>query len=422
MPDKLEIPPHVAAHIIQRVGESGQPPECGVGEIQVGFDPYLDVLVSEYLDPIVGSGRNATFKLVQAGFGGGKSLFLRCVRDLGWERGMASAIVCLSAKECPFDNALLIYRAVAAVVSLPPADRWTESEPGLDYTLRNRIETLRDQLGESGVRKWIRTELRRARVDSRAFRNAVVAFVTAVLDRDEEAEDLIGGWLLGEKVRASLVAEHNIRDSITTANGFRMLRSLVQILNALGCPGLVLGFDEVDKNLSLSRRRREAVAENLRELLDRCGTGALPGLVCLYAVPPEFLRHVVPEYPALQQRLEAPHPLASASPQSVLIDLEEVSLAPEALLIAIGGRLLKLFEHARGVTLDADLQLANLTRLAKEVSESSFEVAHRRAFVKSAVDLLFRQQADEHAITDEELRALVGQSAIDDTTGPGEEF
>src|SRR5690606_25726389 len=121
---------------------------------------------------------------------------------------------------------------------------------------------------------------------------------------------------------------------------FQALRSMCQLLVGYGFPGLVLMFDEVDRNLSLSNRRIQALGDNLRQVIDLCGASQLPGVLFLYAVPPEFLRLVVPEYPALDQRLRSPLPMSKHSPQAALIDLEQLALQPEELLEAIGNRLL----------------------------------------------------------------------------------
>jgi hypothetical protein len=185
-----------------------------------------------------------------------------------------------------------------------------------------------------------------------------------------------------------------------------MLRSLCQGLQGVGSPGLLLGFDEVDRVMALAARRRRSIADNLRQLIDACGREVMPGLLCLYAVPPEFMSGVVTEYPALQQRLRGPVALSERSPQAALIDLERLDLPPRELLAQVGLRILALHEVASGVSFDRSLQEANLRALAQEVHECSFEVAHRRAFVKAAVQLLQWQANDEHPVTREQLREL----------------
>jgi len=60
--------------------------------------------------------------------------------------------------------------------------------------------------------------------------------------------------------------------------------------------------------------------------------------------------------------------------------------------------------------------------LADEVLASSFEVAHRRAFVKAAVELLHRQTAAEGLLTPAEARSLAGQGGEVVALGVGDGF
>jgi hypothetical protein len=128
----------------------------------------------------------------------------------------------------------------------------------------------------------------------------------------------------------------------------------------------------------------------------------------MYAVPPEFLRNIVPDYPALYQRLRSPVALSVRSPQAVLIDLEELDLEPVDLLAEIGKRILEVFEIARDCDFDRDKQAGNARSLASACVNSYFEVNHRRLFVKTWVDYLYHQLVDgEMALGEEDASNLV---------------
>lgn len=404
-----ELPsPALARAILSRLGEIGQPPEVGIEHLNVGNEQVLGVLEREYLEPISQTRRGSSFKLVQGYFGGGKTHFLTVVRERAWRHGMASAYVGLSPDECPFDDPLRIYQAVARELTWPPQDREVAPARGVEHALGVALDDRRAALGDEGYTAWL-DGLERLPVDSPAYRNAVLAFARARAANQRRDEDLLAGWLRAEPVTASEVRRFGIRELPGRDNGFRMLRSLCQVLQGIGAPGLLLCFDELDRTLSLPARRRRAIADNLRQLIDLCGREALPGLLCLYAVPPEFMRHVVSEYPALQQRLEGPAALSERSPQAAVIDLERLDVADEELLVRIGQRILALFRIGRAPDLDEALQERNLRGLAAEVAASSFEVAHRRAFVKAAVELLHQQVAQPGPLPAAELRRLAGQ-------------
>ena len=343
-----------------------------------------------------------------------------CARQAAFARSLAAAIVSLSPEETPFDDPVRIYQAVAREIAAPPLDPDVPPARGIEIALRVFVEERLEGLDHAARVAWV-DQLRRIPVDAPACRAAVVAFARAIVDDDPGKEDIAGAWLRGETLRAEEIRPLGIRENLERSNAFRMLRSLCQLLQGIGVPGLLLAFDEADRTLSVSSRRKRAIADNLRQLIDHCGQEHLPGLVCLYAVPPEFMREVVTEYPALQQRLEGPATLSRRSPQAAIIDLENLDLDPEDLLVQIGLRILLLVEVARGVSLDPRLQEQNLRRLAEHVLERSFEVAHRRAYVKAAVDLLQQQIHAENAIAYADIIAFTPRVPVAELPG-GDDF
>jgi hypothetical protein len=127
----------------------------------------------------------------------------------------------------------------------------------------------------------------------------------------------------------------------------------------------------------------------------------------------------------LYQRLKSPVPLSSRSPQAVLIDLEQLDLAPEALLTELGIKLISVFEDAGDVSLNLKKQSQNAAVLAKVCAEAVFEVNHRRLFVKSWVDFLFSQLVDgESDLTEEDAKQLIwtGQQTLTEVAETEDEF
>ncbi|MBI4703452.1 MAG: DUF2791 family P-loop domain-containing protein [Deltaproteobacteria bacterium] len=386
------ISPELARHILQRVGESGQPPEQGIAHLNVGNDSYLRILEAEYLTRLARNPLGSSFKLVQGYYGGGKTHFLYCVRDLAWRHGLLTAIVNLSPRECPYDDAVKIYGAVAAALSAPPVSEPSAPTRGLTDVLRDLVDDRRAALGEARAREWIQKTAARVAVESHSFRKAAAGFMEACLEGDAARQAVLEPWLLGEPVPATDTRPLGVYECLEPSTGFRMLRSLCQAVAGYGLAGTVMLFDEVDRNLSLTSRKMHAVGDNLRQVIDLCGQARLPATLFLYAVPPEFLRNVVPEYPALEQRLRSPVPLSERSPQAAVIDLERLDLEPVALLTAIGQRLLRIFAAATSWTPDAAAEEQNCALLAETMAAHTFEVSHRRLFVKTYVDFLHQQQ------------------------------
>ena len=416
VPAQHVVSAHAAKHIIQRLGETGQPPERGALAVNVGTDEFLRVLRDEYLVPMKEFGRNSSFKLVQAPFGGGKTQFLHCLREVAWCEGFATALVGVSPQECPFDDPRKIYEAVIRAIESPPGSPDDEPATGLDVLLRDVARDRAQRYGKEPFREWLRDEFAHARVESRAFLRAVRLFMESVLDDEPEREELLRAYLFGEIATSRELLELQIRERMGDDNAFRFLRSLVQTLRALETTGVVLLFDELDRVLSLTVRRRKAIGDNLRQMIDHCGQSVLPSLLWVYAVPPEFLQTVVPEYPALQQRLKGAARFGSSSPLQPIIDLDRLPLGPTELLAGIGERLLELYELGFDCRFDRGIQESNLRALASEYGESFLETGTRREFVKAAVQLLTSQHRDrEVAFEAGDIVRLAGREG---TSGP----
>lgn len=401
----------LARRILDRVGSTGQPPERGAGLVNVGTDEILDVLRHEYLIPIRERVGNSTFKLVQAPFGGGKTHFLHCLRETAWQEGFATAIVGLSPKECPFDQPRSIYREVAQRIEYPPSSLEAEPAQGLEALLKDvATEKIADN-GADAFRDWIETEFRDLGVESRSFHRAVAEYFEALVDGQRDAQELLGDYLHGEELSKEDRWRFKLREVFDDKVAFKWLRSLAQCLHALDLPGVVFMFDEMDRNMSLPTKRRQAIGDNLRQMIDYCGQSYLPGVVWCYAVPPEFMDTVVPEYPALAQRLKGPTQFGATSHMQPIIDLDQLPLGSEALFRGIGHKLYELAGIAFDHRFDDAIQDTNLRRLSRVMEEQSLESGTRRRFVKAAASMIESQRREgERELDDREVRALCGGS------------
>ncbi len=418
--NKLAMDERIANHILSRMGEIGQPPEQGIQFVNVGNEEYLEIINREYLHSLLTEARGSAFKLVQGYFGGGKTHFLHCVRDLAWNEGFLTAMVSLSRQACPFDDPHLVYKAVAEVVTMPSSDMFGEPSRGLPDVLRNWADANVMKLSEEEFNMWFKATALRVPVRNHNFRRAVAEFVRAYRKDDAQGEAILECWLHGDAVPQADVKHYGVFGTIERSNAFQSLCSMAQIFKGYGLPGLVLMFDEVDRNLSLiSGKKLRTWVDNLRQVVDMCGGSELPGVLFLYAVPPEFMRNVVPEYPALDQRLSCPLSMTRRSPQAALIDLEKLSLEPYELLYAIGKKLLDVAEIAWSWQCDRELQERNAHLLADRMSQYVFESGHRRQFVKAWISFIHSQHlGGECELSEEEaMRLITNDLGLGDKSG-----
>ncbi len=245
--------------------------------------------------------------------------------------------------------------------------------------------------------------LEAAAIDSLAYKNAILAYFEALIREQDERLDSLTRWLMGVNTTpedTKRLREVGVTGKITRPNAFRMLRSLTQTIRALSYSGLVLLFDEVDRMSSIGGKAEKLATDNLREVIDRCRDD-LPGAMFVYAAPPQFINDIVPRYPALQQRLRSPGRFSHANHFSPLINIDHLDLDENDLMLAIGEKLIPLYEMAFDVQLDEKMQQANAAIMANVARDVFLDISHRRLFVKSFVTELARQHAEgEHLLSE----------------------
>lgn len=343
----------LARSVIESVGASGTPPETGLKHFSVGLDPYLNAIRDEYLKTFIKEGGSA-FKLVVGPFGGGKTHFLYSVRDAAWEENFAVSYVSLTPNETPFHSLNLVYRSLAAQIALGPDIR------GIEAVVEN------SPVWEGSLESS--------------------SFAQALRDRN---------WpvLKGEELEKS--------------DAPRNIRSLIQWIRLAGKSGLVILFDEAELTPSFSRKQKEILINNLRELIDRCCQSSFRGAMVFYAIPDEkTLEGRGTAYEALKQRLATVFDVPN--PTGIKIFLEKISQDPIGFLTEVGMRLCAVYEAAYGIKLDGAKLVPALKTLAAACHEERFaDVSYKRLFVQSAVRLMHQIRASkDYTLTRESAKGL----------------
>lgn len=412
----------LARHIVEVLGSTGTPPARGVQHFNVGNRSLLDALDQYYFSSYLQDGGGA-YKMIIGDYGSGKSHFLYCLRDLAWSRGFAVAKVDLSPVETPYNDQRLVYAAVARNLIWHEEEEEISDEQGLTRFLEGTLQrfvgppTL-ETLSHANYTGLVDT-LEAAAVDSLAYKNAVLGYFDALIRGHESRLESLTRWLMGSTTTpddTKILREIGVTGKITRPNAFRMLRSLVQVIRALSYSGLILLFDEVDRMASIGGKAEKLATDNLREVIDRTRDD-LPGGMFVYAVPPQFINDVVPRYPALQQRVRAPGRFSRVNHFSPQISLEHLDLDENDLMLAIGEKLIPIYETAFDGELDRPVQHANAAILANVARDVFLDVSHRRLFVKAFVTELARQHAvGQHTLTEDEAIAII-RGQVDELSG-----
>lgn len=385
------ISKNVARSIIETVGGTGNPPEYGCQFFTAGIDEYLNPLEQEYLSSHIREGGTA-FKMIVSTYGGGKTHFLYCVRELAWKHGFALSYVRLSPTETPFHKLESVYQSIVSHLTYPmnPEELLSGYEEGIESFIKVWYARKTSELQSKGVTgDRLKDELNTyissmPNLNSISFTNAVKEAFRCLLDRREVDFSKILQWLRVEGTDKSL-RNFQILQKIDKSTAFSMIRSVVRWVREIGYSGLIVLFDEAELTPSMSGKQKDTLLSNLRELIDECGQGTLANSMFFYAVPDEkFLEGRTQIYTALNQRLSTV--FEKLNPVGVKIYLDQLSRSPKDILVDIGMKLAPIFETAYSVKFDGDMIKKSVSNVAHAAHEQRYlEVGHKRLFVIAVI-------------------------------------
>lgn len=383
----------IARRIIDTVGANGIPPEYGFQYFTEGLDPYLSIIKGEYLASFIKHGGSA-FKMVVGVYGGGKTHFLYCVREIAWEHKFVVSYVSLSPGESPFHKLELVYQAIVKglVPTLTLDERLSGYEKGIVSFLRSWYSTKNQEFRKMGLSgEELRKELLEyiehiGGIESISFANAVKSAFGALLDKKEEDFINICQWLTGEGYDRRIHGRYGILQKIDKTTAFPMIRSLVRWIREIDYSGLVILLDEAERVPSLSTKQKELHLNNLREVIDACGHTNFQGVMIFYAVPDEnFLEGRTQIYEALKQRVATV--FDEFNPTGVKIELEKIAIEPVEFLKKVGRKLRQIYEIAYNHKFD-DAKTENTIKIAADSAyeERYGDIGYKRLFVQRCIN------------------------------------
>lgn len=387
-----ELSPSIARNIIERVGSSGQPPEYGFQFFSSGLDPYLSAIDTEYLSSFIKDG-GSVFKMIVGTYGGGKTHFLYCVRDIAWKHNFVVSYVSLKPEECPFHKLELVYKAIVLGVVPPvsPEELMSGYEQGIVSFLRiwygQKLQEYRNKgMSQDSIREQLYSEAENiGGMESISFTKAIKSAFVALIEKREEDFSNICQWLCGEGYDRRTHSRYGILQKIDKTTAFTMLRSLGQWVRQIGYNGIVVLLDEAERVPSLSTKQKEIHLNNLREIINESGRTAFQGIMIFYAVPDEnFLEGRGQVYEALKQRLATV--FEELNPSGVKIELERVVTEPIPFLCDIGSKLSKVYE----VGYNHAFEKASVQQMINSIAEDAYEqrfgdIGYKRLFVQKLV-------------------------------------
>lgn len=396
----MDITPEVGRMIVETISSSGQPPEYGFQYFTVGLEKYLKVIESEYLESYIKNG-GSSFKLIVGTYGSGKTHFLYCIRDLAWKNKYMTSYIVLSPSSTPFYKLELVYKEIVSNLTYPQSaeDLLSGYDRGLEAVIKTWYYQKNQELSEKLPQEEVKDELRRYATElgpyeSMSFKNAIKEAFISLVDDKREDFDHIMLWLKGEG-HDNLHKKKRIFEKIDKTTAFRMLKSLSQWINEICYSGFVVLLDEAEQTPSMSKRERDTLLNNLREIIDSCGTSKINNVMFFYAVPDEsFLEGRTQIYEALRQRLATI--LDYTNPSGVKIDLEETLRDPVETLNQIGKKLSEIYEIAYNYQFNQQELDGKIDSVSKDAyKERHGEVSYMRLFVQRLISEFHKIRSEQ---------------------------
>lgn len=419
------LTPSDARNILRPLRKGSAPAEHA-RDLFVGQMPWFNTAVQMMRH----TADDAAFEVrfVRAAYGGGKTLFLRCLEQEAQRDGWVTAFVILKHGHVELDRLETLAAELCVQVQLPGGNR------GMAALLRAALEAV--ATGAGYRRDQYNTAAAQARAKHRmaefcAFKGisydlalATQAAMVAYLDGDQVHLDQIAHWFGGASEKLTIDTHRfgpgngapTTRAStaqlkpIGAGAAEQLLRYVALLVGLIGARGLFLAVDELELIGGLPERRRRNAFQTLRALVDQNDAKQQPpGTSLFLAATPEMSedRAMFPSYKALQDRIEtlpASIPGRKLNYRANVIDLDKTELGA-AELLGLGEQIVALCRRSeQDVAADVPTRLL---QLVQTITATHYVIARPRLLCRCAVDLvegvLGDDLADEVAARNEQM-------------------
>jgi hypothetical protein len=397
------------ARRVIRALRKGATPDEYAPDLFVGQTPWFRTAI-EMMDHTA-IDEDFEVRFVRAPYGGGKTLFLRCLEAHAKKEGWVTAYILLQHEKVELDKPHTVVSEIAQKLELPDGN----DQRGLPALLERALQNIAAKCGylegraisfatkEQAQNLLIRSCQQKGL--SYDFTLAIQFALQALFERDRHFIDQIARWLQGSAERLELDPSRlnlNPHFSNTRSRPVHLkplgigsaevlLRFIAVLTNLAGYRGLYMAVDEIELITGLPEKRRANAFQTLRELVDQTDRRLQPPSTCLFlAATPEMFenREMFPKYKALQDRIAA---LPAVGPGSLInfkcsvVDLDRTELGRDD-LDALGQKILSIYEISnQTASPEAKKQMDTLVQV---VMTKKYVIARPRLFCRCLIDIL----------------------------------
>ena len=350
--------------------------------------------------------RDFEVRFLRAAYGGGKTMFLRCLESAARNERWVSAYIVLRHEEkdeVQLDKFNTIVAEVGRNIELP------DGQHGISALLRAALEALAGSVGYSvGGHNTLITMAKAgdkviefcssAKLDY-GFTLAMQAAMHAMVDGDNAYINEIANWigrggdalivdpakLSYRPVPPQTLAQPVHLKPVGLGSAEQLIRLLAFLAAASGHKGLFLAIDEIELIIGLSARRRANAFQTLRALLEM--RVHPPSTSLFLAATPQMFEDpsMFPSYKALQDRIGDTTADRKITFKEPVIDLDRTELTHEELK-SLAEDIVLLY-RAAGEEVENNA-VNRLPELIDTVSSRRYVIAKPRLLCRCTVDLL----------------------------------
>lgn len=397
------------AKIFRRMASNGTAPEEGCELFGVGYETAFKMLIREYVEDALPAG-DSVEKFVIGPYGSGKTHFLRHFMALAREHGCVTSEIQLN-KKIDYTHTLVVYREVAAAITVPGRTR--VGVKGLLEAAVERVvgqfkhQCLDDTARLALIESWISAlDGRNYKYDR--FGKIVQRALRAYIQQDVPLFEALSQWIQGGIDNRQLIRDlprdmylAPVKKPDQELFASNLMLSLCQFIRYAGFKGTIIGLDEAEQGLDVSREKQQRIMSMLQANINAIADLQDGSVFILYAFTPD-LESRFSTFPALQQRIDVPADqdfFKNGNTLAAKIDLTHRN-DPTSELEAIGSRLTDLFFKHFGdeVTVVRSEVARRVEELARGVVEQEYNSSNRRILVKEVCTYLWNLRRDNESL------------------------
>jgi len=347
-----------------------------------------EMLELEGLLNIVSSG-NGLVKFVGGTYGSGKSFLLKSFQQRALSQNFVVANIQIDKGLRINDFHTLYYHILHNLTIKDSSQQKTSFKD-----LFNRwISNLQRSENKDDSAKAIQQVISNLSQYNISFSRALLFYMRARIQNDQELANVIASWLSGEKnIPYTLKKKFEIVGDIDKTNATDFLKTFIQLVRLLGYQGLIILVDELELVMNERSDIRQSAYENLRYIIDNSFNGHFNHSMFLFVATKEWFQNQEkgPEtYPALSQRIGKWPDKIQMNYSAQSKPIITLSQPTKDELRAVTSKIIKLYSFAYGFDLKiSDDSLHNWVTLLLQQDNVKSEDVNMRLYLMKLIEFL----------------------------------